>query len=112
MKEKSIIRTRLPEEDGSMKKLLKNHSVVLLFMGIFLLCFAIGLYIWLRLDLRGKEKQLADLQAQLAEVQMDNEGVNYLINDADTDELYERLARDRGYVYPDEKVYYDVTPGK
>ena len=40
------------------------------------------------------------------------EEIDYLINHADEAELYERLARDRGYAYPDEKVYFDVTPGK
>ena len=44
-------------------------------------------------------------------VQMDNDSISYLINEADANELYEHLARERGYVYPDEKVYYDVTPG-
>ena len=95
-----------------MSKVFSRHSAILMFLCIFILCFAIGLYVWLRIDLRGKEAQLAALQEELAEVQMDNDSINYLLNEADADELYEHLARERGYVYPDEKVYYDVTPGK
>ncbi len=95
-----------------MLKLFGRRSAILMFIVIFVLCFSVAFYIFLRLRLRTRESELAELQAQIAEVQMDNDNINYLINEADADELYEHLARERGYVYPDEKVYYDVTPGK
>lgn len=95
-----------------MSKLFGRRSVLLLFVVIFILSFSVAFYVFLRVRLRGREEELANLQAQIEQVQNDNDNISYLINEADADELYEHLARERGYVYPDEKVYYDVTPGK
>ena len=74
--------------------------------------FSIGLFAWMKMDLNKKQQTLDALNEQLAQVQRDNENLEYLINEADEAQLYERLARERGYAYPDEKIYYDVTPGK
>ena len=41
----------------------------------------------------------------------ENKKMDNLINNADKAELYEHLAREHGYAYPDEKIFYDVTPG-
>ena len=66
----------------------------------------------MRIDLNKKQQTLDALNERLAQVQKDNENLEYLINEADEAQLYERLARERGYAYPDEKIYYDVTPGR
>ncbi len=95
-----------------MKKKLGGRSVILAFLVVFVLLFSVGLYAWMRIDLNKKQNQLNQLNEQLSEVLMDNENIEYLINEADEKELYERLARERGYAYPDERIYYDVTPGK
>ena len=95
-----------------MAKVFNKHSVILMALVAFILIFSVGFYAWMRIDLNQKQAELEGLNEQLAEVQMDNENIEYLINEADEKELYERLARERGYAYPDEKIYYDVTPGK
>lgn len=94
-----------------MTKTTGRRSVILFLFFFILLAFSIGFFAWLKIDANEKQIQLEALNVQLEELQKDNEQVNYYINEADEAELYEHLARERGYVYPDEKVYYNITPG-
>ena len=75
------------------------------------LLFSLGLFAWIKLDTKEQKLRLEALNRQLVALNMENEEVDYLLNEADEAQLYERLARERGYVYADEKVYYNVTPG-
>ena len=93
-------------------KLMKGHSKLIVFMACFILLFAIVFFVILQKNVNAKEAELRALQGELQELQEENSEVDYLINEADDAELYEHLARERGYVYPDEKIYYNVTPGK
>lgn len=95
-----------------MMKLFNRRSYILMFFIVFALCFSLGLFAWIKIDTRERKAYLADLNEQLEALNLENEEVEYLLNEADEAQLYERLARARGYVYADEKVYYDVTPGK
>ena len=93
-------------------KLFKGHSRILVFLAGFIFVFAVIFFAILQKNVKAKETELNALQDQLQELQEDNSEVDYLINEADEAELFEHLARERGYVYPDEKIYYNVTPGK
>lgn len=95
-----------------MLKLFNRHSYIMMFFVIFALCFSLGFFALIKIDTNEKKIQLDSLNQQYEELSRENDEVDYLINDADEAELYEHLARERGYVYSDEKVYYDVTPGK
>ena len=92
-----------------MLKLFHRHSYILMFFIIFALLFSLGLFAWIKLDTKEQKLRLEALNRQLEALNMENEEVDYLLNEADEAQLYERLARERGYVYADEKVYYDVT---
>ena len=94
-----------------MLKLFHRHSYILMFFIIFALLFSLGLFAWIKLDTKEQKQKLDALNRQLEALNMENEEVDYLLNEADEAQLYERLARERGYVYADEKVYYNVTPG-
>ena len=95
-----------------MLKLFNRHSYILMFFIVFALLFSLGLFAWIKLDTKEQKLRLDSLNRQLNALNMENEEVDYLLNEADEAQLYERLARERGYVYADEKVYYDVTPGR
>ncbi len=95
-----------------MTKTTGRRSIILVFFVIFILSFSIGLFAWLRIDINEKQIKFDSLNAQYLAIKQENEELEYLINNADEEELYEHLARERGYVYPDEKVFYDITPGK
>ena len=92
-----------------MLKLFHKHSYILMFFIVFALLFSLGLFAWIKIDTREQKQRLESLNAQLEALNLENEEVDYLLNEADEAQLYERLARER--VYADEKVYYDVTPG-
>lgn len=92
-------------------KALKGHSRILVFLACFILLFSVIFFVVLQRGVNAKEAELEALNAQLQEIQEDNSEISYLINEADEAELFEHLARERGYVYPDEKIYYNVTPG-
>ncbi|MCH5198245.1 MAG: septum formation initiator family protein [Oscillospiraceae bacterium] len=92
-------------------KFFSRHSRILALMTTFLICFMVAVVVYLTSDISSKRAQLQQLEAQLEEIEMENSEIEYLINEADEAELFEHLARDRGYVYPDEKIFYNVTPG-
>lgn len=92
-------------------KFFSRHSVVLPLLVVFILCVSVAIVAYFGSDISAKQTDLQELQAQLQELQMENNQIKYLITDADEAELYEHLARERGYVYPDEKIFYNVTPG-
>lgn len=99
-------------DDTEMLKIFNRHSYILMFFIVFALLFSIGLFAWIKIDTREQKLRLNSLNAELEALNLENAEVNYYLNEADEAVLYERLARDRGYVYANEKVYYDVTPGK
>ena len=94
-----------------MLKIFHRHSYILMFFIVFALLFSLGLFAWIKHDTKEQKLKLDSLNRQLEALNMENEEADYLLNEADEAQLYERLARERGYVYADEKVYYDVTPG-
>lgn len=89
-----------------------RRSYFLVFVAVFLLCFSFVLYSFQTIGNKKKEQQLNDLNKQYEQLIQEKNELNYLLNDADERELFEQLARSHGYAYPDEKIYYDVTPGK
>lgn len=92
-------------------KFFSRHSRILALLTVFILCFSVALVMYLRSDISAKQAQVQELEARLQELQLENNELEYLINEADEAELFEHLARERGYVYPDEKIFYNVTPG-
>ncbi len=92
-------------------KFFNRHSKILVFDAGIELLFAEVMFDIMQNGVSAKEAELVNLKAALQELQEENSELDYLINDADEAELFEHLARDRGYVYPDEKIYYNVTPG-
>ena len=94
-----------------MAKFFNRHSIILMFLVVFILFFSLGLFAWIKVDTRAQKLRLEELNRQLETLDLENREVAYLIEQEDEAKLYERMARDRGYGYADEKVYYDVTPG-
>lgn len=92
-------------------KIFNRHSKILIALASFLLVFAVVFFAMLQKNVKTKQAELESLRLELQELQDENSELEYLINEADEAELFEHLARERGYVYPDEKVYYNVTPG-
>ncbi|MBQ6420297.1 MAG: septum formation initiator family protein [Clostridia bacterium] len=88
-----------------------RHRYILLFAAIAALVISVAAYSYLQSDVRSKEAEFSALQAELVEVQAQNNEIATLIDSNDERQMFEHLARERGFVYPDEKIYYNVTPG-
>ena len=68
-------------------------------------------FISAQLEIREKEKQAAEVRAQVEQQQAENERLQAVVDGGDEKQYIERVAREKlGYVMPDEKVYYDITP--
>lgn len=73
--------------------------------------FVIGL-VQSQMDIREKQNEIAAAKAQYQQELDENERLQAVANGGDQSAYMERVAREKlGYVMPDEKVYYDITPG-
>ena len=93
-------------------KMFRGRSKIVIALLICIAVFAVVFYANLRSTISAQQNELNALKKELAKLQQENIEIDYLINEADETLLFERLARERGYVYPDEKIFYDVTVGK
>ena len=89
-----------------------RRSIILVLCIIVAFVASVMIFTSISIDSNEKQNKLDALNLQLEQLKQENQEMDYLINNSDEAELYEHLARERGYAYPDEKVYYDVTPGK
>ena len=94
-----------------MKKIFTRRSIIMIIV-VTVVFLSIGASnITMAVKLSRQNKELAAINEQIATVEMDNKSIDYLLTEADERELFERLAREKGYAYPDERIYYDITPG-
>ena len=93
-------------------KFFNRHSRILLFLACFILVFSVALFVYLQMGLGEKNERLEAAKNELADLQLENENLYHLINEADEAELYEHLAKEHGFAHPEEKIYYNVTPGQ
>ncbi len=90
------------------QKKKKTYSTILTVAFAALVCYFVIAFIGLQSDIREQKEQIADINAQADVQSADNRELNNLLNDSDLDSYVERIAREElGYVFPDERVYYD-----
>lgn len=90
----------------------KQKFSFILSIGLLLVAgyFVISL-VNVRMDIKEREKTAEDLQAQYEEQLAENARLQTVADGGNKDEYIERIAREKlGYVMPDEKVYYNITP--
>ena len=95
-----------------MTKASGRRSIIIILCIIVAFVASVTVFATVSIDSNEKQNKLDALKLQLEQLEQENQEMDYLINNSDEAELYEHLARERGYAYPDEKVYYDATPGK
>lgn len=89
----------------------RKFSFILTALFVVMIIGYFSVSIGLRSKLSDKQAECSSLENEYESVSAENKNAEDLLENADDIELYEHLARERGYVYPDETVYYDVTPG-
>ena len=90
------------------QKKKKTYSTILTVAFAALVCYFVIALIGLQSDIREQKEQIADINAQADAQSADNRELDNLLNDSDLDSYVERIAREElGYVFPDERVYYD-----
>ncbi len=90
----------------------KQKFSFILSIGLLLVAgyFVISL-INVQMDIKDRKEKAAELEAQYQQQLAENERLQAVVDGGDEDEYIERVAREKlGYVMPDEKVYYNITP--
>lgn len=65
-----------------------------------------------QLDIREKKQEKAQKQQALEQQLRENEYKQSVLDSDDKSDFMEQEARKHGYGYPNEKVFYDITPGE
>ncbi|NLA77604.1 MAG: septum formation initiator family protein [Clostridiales bacterium] len=69
-------------------------------------------FIQLRIDIKERKSEITRLQAEYNQKLAENEQIQGIIDNGDESDYFEIIARQQhGYIMPDERVYYDATPG-
>ena len=91
-----------------------NTSIILAVAAFALVCYFFISFFSLRTQVAAKRAQVADLRTQVQQQDEKNEQLAQLLESGNFDAFVEQRARDAdlGYVYPDERVYYDMSAGK
>ena len=89
-----------------------THKIIITVMILTVFIYLLATFINLQFGINEKKAQLSELSNQYEQQLEENDELQKLIDEGDEAQFIERIAREqRGYVYPDERVYYDVTPG-
>ncbi|MBR6531333.1 MAG: septum formation initiator family protein [Clostridia bacterium] len=87
----------------------KRSFIIILFAVVLCACFAISLFSLVR-DIDNIKKDISAVETATAEQNAENAALRNKINNGNTDEYVESIARDKlGYVMPGERVYYEVS---
>lgn len=65
-----------------------------------------------QLEIREKNQEAAQKQQELEQQQNENDYLKSVLESDDKSDFLEQEARKQGYGYPNEKVFFDTTPGK
>ncbi|MBQ7541093.1 MAG: septum formation initiator family protein [Clostridia bacterium] len=91
-----------------------NTSLILAVAAFAIVCYFFISFFNLRTQISEKQAQV-DLLRQQVKMQLDtNEKLEQQLDSENFDAFVEQRARDEnfGYVYPDERVYYDMAAGQ
>lgn len=62
-----------------------------------------------QIEVSQKNQQLADVQALVQQQTEENEELQRIVDSDDENAYIEKIARELGYGYPDERVYVDIS---
>lgn len=92
----------------------KKSSLFLIVAFCAMVCYFFVSLFGLRAQIAEKKAQIEQLEQQIESRRSENEDLAQLLAQGDLNAFVEKRARDEdlGYVYPDERVYYDLNAGQ
>ncbi len=95
---------------GTKKK--QSKSFILTLGLVLLIGYFVITIIGLQLQIKDSRDELEQKTAEYNEQVAQNDRLQSIVNSDDKSDYMEQVAREQlGFVYKDEKVFYDVTPG-
>ncbi|MDR1631164.1 MAG: septum formation initiator family protein [Oscillospiraceae bacterium] len=90
----------------------RKRSVILILAVLVVSVSFFSIFVKLQIDIKERAKQAAQVQEEYEQVSGENERLRDSLNSGDEAKMIEEYARNyRDFIFPDEYVYYDVTPG-
>lgn len=91
-----------------MKRRLRTPRVVKIAIACVAVFFAVSL-IHLQMQITGRQQQLSRLKDEVAQQQETNDALRDQVENGVSDEYIAWLAREHGYVMPNERVFKDAS---
>ena len=99
-----------PKKKKRKKQAKPLRSMILAFAFTCLAVYLVVTAIETGIRIKETNQKIEIAQNQYNEIVDANKNTKNLLKNADENDIIERIARERlGYVFPDEKVYYDVN---
>ncbi len=94
------------------KQKKKPFSVILLVAMLLILSYFVFSIISTAVDNKRQSNEYEKLSDKLSDRLEENAELSELVDNGNESEVAEKYARENGYAYPDERLYYDATPGE
>lgn len=94
------------------KQKKKPFSVILLVAMLLVLSYFVFSIISTAVDNKRQSNEYEKLSDKLSDRLEENAELSELVDNGNESEVAEKYARENGYAYPDERLYYDATPGE
>lgn len=100
------------KKSASRKKPKQTKSFILTLALVLLVGYFIITIIGLQAEIRDRKEVKEQLDAEYEQILSENERLQAIVDSEDKSEYMEQIARQKlGFVMPNEKVFFDITPG-
>ncbi len=100
------------KKSAKAKKRVQKRSFILTLALVLLVGYFIITIIDLQLEIRERKEVKEQLDTEYEQLLADNERLQAIVDSEDKGDYMEQVAREKlGFVMPNEKVFYDITPG-
>lgn len=100
-------KTKAPVKKKKQKKSFILTLALVLVVGYFIITI-----IDLQLEIRDRKEVYEQLDNEYEQIVADNNRLQAIVDNDDKSAYMEQVAREKlGFVMPNEKVFYDITPG-
>lgn len=86
--------------------------MILLVAMLLILSYFVFSIISTAVDNKRQSNEYEKLSDKLSDRLEENAELSELVDNGNESEVAEKYARENGYAYPDERLYYDATPGE